>query len=1209
MAGLGCSGGGGSDPETSLQSVNRAPNAGSSKLKVVAGADLVIPVLSLSSDIDNDPLSISYITQPEHGSTLIHDNGTDSPFDDYVVFSCPPDFAGVVSFEYTVSDGSNGRATGQIEITVGSAGNNPPSAGNDFVVTAMNSSYAIDVLSNDSDIDGDEVHIESFEQPLIGSVTLDDNGTASVGDDLLVYTPLAGFVGSDTFFYVVSDGASSVRGAVTVTIGTPVDTEQVCGTVMKGALQQATVLLLPIGGDGYPSSPVPIAAAVTNEVGNWCTQVPVSRGDLLVRTLGGFFVDETDTTGQRVISLAPEDHLETMLPAGEYQAAVNVFTNALLIKSRLGTRDDEFAALFDINRELFRTAFAWGNDRDLLSERPADPAQLNVVSPVIARNYGMALGGIANVVNNVSVAYAQSAMTHEMIEAVVLDLSDCWLDGHYFDPDAVRTRVNFDLNGQLRPLPDSLDLNLEIVRFRNNNQTQFQNVPLAQIDGAVCLGNSDDADGSPPVFVARPLPDRLLPATGPLTDLLSAVVVPFATDNLDPNPSVSAIAVVDGAGTSYPPNAANVPPGVYFVTWRASDATGNTTDSVQRVEVFQAGDGAIAFDTASIVPGQPIGITVVDTDLDTDPNLIDSVTITARNASSGETETLLLAETGPSSAEFTAVLTTSFGLTAGVTGDGSLQVQAGQSIVGEYIDQANSIGVTVSRLATADVLGGSSGSLLAAPAFILPGQSLTVSLVDSDLDTTAAADTIVVVVENLSSGDSESLSLTETGPTTGEFDAAIGTVFGTGGTSGDAVISVQAGETIRAYYDDVLGTIGDDPAPVIADAAVTGGFSGTLTAGPAAILPGETITVAITDHDLDSSGVADSIGVIAVNTVTGENETIVLVETGANSGVFEGSLATAFGATAGPAGDNQLNVQAGDSVSVSYDDALGTAGNDPAVQTVSVLVNNGNTGTLSHDLTSLTPGQSIGVALTDLDLDTSAVADTVIIAVENIFIPGETASITLTETGANTGVFQGVINTAYGTVAGVSGDDILNVADGDTVRSHYDDALGNDGGDPAAIFVDSDVVGGDTGAIVHDVASINPGQSIQITVTDTDLDTTAAADSVVVAVVNTAIVGETASITLTETGNNTGVFLGTVNTVYGTAAGVTTDDTLNVADTDTVQSSYDDALDAAGDNPAAVTTSTTVVGGDTGTIAHDVASINPGQSIQITVTDTDLDTT
>ena len=92
------------------------------------------------------------------------------------------------------------------------------------------------------------------------------------------------------------------------------------------------------------------------------------------------------------------------------------------------------------------------------------------------------------------------------------------------------------------------------------------------------------------------------------------------------------------------------------------------------------------------------------------------------------------------------------------------------------------------------------------------------------------------------------------------------------------------------------------------------------------------------------------------------------------------------------------------------------------------------------------------------------------------------------------------------------------------------------------------------------------GGNVTITVTDPDLNTdVAVAETVIVAVVNQDT-GEVEDVTLTETGPDTGVFVGELITASNPATGADNDGTLNVQEGNTLGVSYNDVLDAAGNN-------------------------------------------
>jgi len=80
------------------------------------------------------------------------------------------------SFIYTVSDGYGGNDTATVIVTVNGV-NDPPVAINDSAVTDENIPVIIDVLNNDSDIDGDTLTVDSVTQGANGSVINNSSNT------------------------------------------------------------------------------------------------------------------------------------------------------------------------------------------------------------------------------------------------------------------------------------------------------------------------------------------------------------------------------------------------------------------------------------------------------------------------------------------------------------------------------------------------------------------------------------------------------------------------------------------------------------------------------------------------------------------------------------------------------------------------------------------------------------------------------------------------------------------------------------------------------------------------------------------------------------------------------------------------------------------------------------------------------------------------
>lgn len=94
--------------------------------------------------------------------------------------------------------------------------NDPPVANDDTVIADRAAPVVIDVLANDTDVDGtlDPASVAIVAAPANGITTIDTT-TGSI-----TYTPNPGFVGTDTFKYTVRDdkGAASNEGTVVVTV-------------------------------------------------------------------------------------------------------------------------------------------------------------------------------------------------------------------------------------------------------------------------------------------------------------------------------------------------------------------------------------------------------------------------------------------------------------------------------------------------------------------------------------------------------------------------------------------------------------------------------------------------------------------------------------------------------------------------------------------------------------------------------------------------------------------------------------------------------------------------------------------------------------------------------------------------------------------------------------------------------------------------------
>jgi hypothetical protein len=186
---------------------NQPPVADNDSANVNEDGAVDIAVLANDNDPDGDGLSVSAVGNPPNGSTSV--NG-----DDTIRYTPDANYNGADSFSYTVSDGKGGSDSATVNVTVTPL-NDQPVAQDDGATTPFESPIDIDVLGNDSDVDGDDLSVSAVADP--------PNGSTSVNADNTVrYTPESGFHGNDSFVYDISDGNGGGDSAtVTVTVQPP----------------------------------------------------------------------------------------------------------------------------------------------------------------------------------------------------------------------------------------------------------------------------------------------------------------------------------------------------------------------------------------------------------------------------------------------------------------------------------------------------------------------------------------------------------------------------------------------------------------------------------------------------------------------------------------------------------------------------------------------------------------------------------------------------------------------------------------------------------------------------------------------------------------------------------------------------------------------------------------------------------------------------
>ena len=184
-------------------SANRPPIANPDSASTPYLTAVTINVLANDSDPDGNSLGVGLRTNGAHGKTTkTHDSVTYTP---------KAGFWGTDTFTYIVADGRLGHATGTVTVTVTPPANFPPKAVDDNVSTRAGQPVSINVLTNDTDAEGDAIAITATSLPA--------NGKRSREGATITYTPKPGFVGTDTLRYAIVDSQKGTDvGRLNITV-------------------------------------------------------------------------------------------------------------------------------------------------------------------------------------------------------------------------------------------------------------------------------------------------------------------------------------------------------------------------------------------------------------------------------------------------------------------------------------------------------------------------------------------------------------------------------------------------------------------------------------------------------------------------------------------------------------------------------------------------------------------------------------------------------------------------------------------------------------------------------------------------------------------------------------------------------------------------------------------------------------------------------
>ncbi|MEM7350688.1 MAG: hypothetical protein AAF657_07780, partial [Acidobacteriota bacterium] len=432
---------------------------------------------------------------------------------------------------------------------------------------------------------------------------------------------------------------------------------------------------------------------------------------------------------------------------------------------------------------------------------------------------------------------------------------------------------------------------------------------------------------------------------------------------------------------------------------------------------------AFGQDTESFAAGDTAYVRVISHTVN-DPLQVDVVDVTVRSLSSGDVEQVLLNETGFD----TAVFEGSIGLTSDlgpIQFDGQLSTFTGEEIEAERFPFTGTLPAAVDR-----ALVGGSTTFFIDPAGeltdeYLQGAPVFVRVIAHEANVGPGADTTSVAMSSEVTGDQEFLTLTETGGDTGVFEGSMPTRRGSS-QAGDGVLDTSENISAPDDRDTLFATYSDFFGDSIATARTVGSRIAFLDAAGNATdtyATGSTAYLRVEDQNLNNPGVQEGLNVSLFSSV-GDNLDFFLLETEKSSGIYEAAIDLLDSATP-ETFNGSLETQGGGNISASYTEGSGFSSFTDADITANAVGFFDEAGLPTSELLESHVARVRVTSVGD-NLDSFAV-ETVSVSLSSLYA-ADSESLVLTETSADSSVFEGTIPTQWidpPTQAGTVGNGVL----------------------------------------------------------------------------------------------------------------------------------------------------------------------------------------
>jgi hypothetical protein len=281
-----------------------------------------------------------------------------------------------------------------------------------------------------------------------------------------------------------------------------------------------------------------------------------------------------------------------------------------------------------------------------------------------------------------------------------------------------------------------------------------------------------------------------------------------------------------------------------------------------------------------------------------------------------------------------------------------------------------------------------------------------VRVTDPALDVSGGRDTAEVILYSTAGGDSEVLTLRETGDCTGVFQGGIEVWGGDGSPFFPGILEIFR-DSAAGYPDDTIllhraGLLVDTATVVSSLTKLLDGRGEEVSSYAA----GERVHVRVQDRFYQTPG--PDMALVRIQTSAGDDETLPLVETSILTGFFAGSLPGRLGSPT--PGDGIVQTAPGVTITARHDDLNGATFS--AATAAVTLHSLAFVDVRGNPVSTVFPGSRAFLRVVDRAADFSSLDRDFLTIQVSSQGTGDAHFALLTETGPSTGVFEGWVNLA-----------------------------------------------------------------------------------------------------------------------------------------------------------------------------------------------------